>query len=185
MKLLQRIKSRIRLFFLVDVVLFWERRSLFGKILLAMGVYVLLHLLLFGLFVGGVMLVNSITFDLELSQSTDQIAQIEILHVGEDDVHNDNRFDNITVYAVLEEQQWEQFLSELDNVPCRGTAYDAPRHIYGAAIRITYHDGNFDLLSSTGFFYSSDVKYPYRARTLDSDKLLELITTYGYQKPTP
>ena len=184
MKLLKWIKSKIRLFFLVDCALFWERRSLFGKIVLAMCVYVLLHLLLFGLFFGGVMLLGSFTFDLELSQSTEHIAQIEIIHVGWDDVYNDEHFDNITVCTVLEEPQWDTFLAELDNITCRGTGFDAPKHIFGPTIRITYRDGTFDLLSSTGFFFSSDTDYPYRARTLDYDELLELISTYGYHAPT-
>lgn len=183
MNLWKRIKMRIYVFFRVQLPLFIDERSLFTKILLAIGTYLLIYLFLFGLFFGGAMLVSSIQFDLELSHSTEQIARIEIIHVGDDGDSDDREFRNITVCAVLEEAQWKTFLAELHEVTCRGTAYEAKSHIFGATVRITYQDGTFDLLSSSGFFFSSDVKSPYRARTLDSDELLELLTAYGYYKP--
>lgn len=181
--MLKKIWLKIRLFFHVNVSLYIDEH-LWAKILLAVGGCISLYLLLLGIFVGGVALLGSITFDLELSQSTDQIAQIEIIYVDEDDNYSDNEFKNTTVCTVIDREQWDEFLSDLDNVTCRGIGYDAPCLVSGPTIRIIYQDGSFDLLSSRGFFQSSNEKHPYVARTLDTDELLELLTAYGYIKPT-
>lgn len=185
MKLFQRIKSRIRLFFLVDVVLFLERRSLFSKILMAAGVSVLLHLLAFGFFFGGVMLLGSFTYDLELLHSDAEISQIEIIYVSQNHLQDDASFEDAAVCVSLEAHQWDAFLSDLHEITCRPTGFDATPHIQGAVIRIIYANGDYELLAGYGIYQWKNGEEALLRRRLDDEELLQLLNAYGYQQPEP
>lgn len=175
-------RADIPCFFKITIPMFLDECSIGTKILLAIiGGVIGFGILLF-LYLGAVMLIGSKTYPLELLHDQDQITQVEILHVG-DDIHYGTEFTNVTVCAVLTKDQWTNLLCDLNDIPCYSTGHDSSPHIYGPAIRISYQNGDYEILSGHGFFQSSGDQYPWVNRLFPSEELVELLTSYGYQDP--
>lgn len=180
----RNIWREIQLFFTVDVA-FYIKEHLWVKILLALMCGLLIYLILFGLYFGAIALLGNMTFDMEFLHSTDQILQIEILYVGEDDNDNPAELDNITVCVTIPAAQRDAFLSDLAAVTCRPTGFDSTPRIYGGAIRITYKNGDYEIFADYGILQQEQGEKSLFMRRLDEDELLQLLTAYGYQEPTP
>ena len=85
MSLFHRIRARIHTFFHVDIPMFWDNRSLFGKISLVCFGTILAQFLLLGVVIGFSMLMSALNSNktYKLQHPVEQIKSIEIVYIDD------------------------------------------------------------------------------------------------------
>ena len=115
------------------------------------------------------------------SQSTDQIASIDIV---EGMTANDARrgdFSNIVVLASIPEEEWNQFLTEFSSVKRHSHIGDPLQGLGGRIFRITYNDGGIELVGRlTGYYYrwNEDGIGKFKPTYFDEEQFEHLIEKY-------
>lgn len=195
MKLLRRMEAQIRVFFRVDLPMFWHNRSLFGKISLGCFGTILAQLLLVGLVFGFAFLMTKLNSNqtYEILYPAEQINSIEILHVDTSlslYKYPMEEFPEIvrqhTVSSIfLDKAAIPACMDELHGLSAGRWWNDPSPYIEGGTLLITYANGSFELICANGTFYydagSSD--YDYTWYFFDHDEFLIFLERYGYQSP--
>lgn len=118
-----------------------------------------------------------------LKQDVDRIATIEIVEIDNYKIIDTKSFHLITSCATIAPEDREAFLSDFYDLTCRESMRPPEEYVEGVAIRFTYQDGAFELVSATpGFYYSADQQSSYTAYYLDYDAFNEFISRYYTQE---
>lgn len=108
-----------------------------------------------------------------------EIVELDFIgaeHAGYDAPYSD---DKVTVIRVIEEQEKEAFLSEFKKVKSYKPVVGEPIfHLQGTAIRITYSNGDFDLITDFGVGRMWGDELRIETTTFDSDEFNALINKY-------
>ena len=136
-----------------------------------------------GLYLGIILLLGSIPTDYDYLHPAEQISQIEILYIEESD--DSGQFEDAVVCVTLSEDQHASFLSDLYELKWYNYANDPPFVTVGACIRITYENGDYEILSAMGTYFSTNSDGDFTSRHLDPEELIPMLIAYGYQDPTP
>ena len=144
---------------------------------------VLLVVVFGGLYIGIILLLGSIPVEYEYLHPAEQISKIEILYIENSD--DTGQFDDAIVCVTLSEDQHTTFLSDLYELKWYNYGNYPPFVTEGACIRITYANGDYEILSAMGTYFSTDSDGDFTSRHLDHEELIPMLTAYGYQAPTP
>ena len=96
------------------------------------------------------------------SQPQEEITGIEIVEIKDYRIINKGYYEEIVTKKVLAPTEFDLFLSEFDRLYCREYLNVSPQVVEGAAIRVIYQDGAFDIVSIySGFCCSADKEWSY------------------------
>ena len=102
-----------------------------------------------------------------LKYSSDQICAIEI-------VSADSSL-NYTVLKVLSETEKNSFIQQLETIAYRQYFIGDPKSISGIALKITYREGDYEMISSSWAEYVKDGDVFYIRRNCDDEAFNELV----------
>jgi len=167
----QRLKTKLYVFFKVDLPLFMEGRSLFTKISLGCLGVVLAQIILGVLFIAAVL--GFVTFmswlnsnkTYKLLYPVEEIAAIQIVQIDDSISIYGNRLEEIpemldqrtTVIASLEDTQITACTQDLFALPASRWWNDPMPYIEGGTLLITYRNGSREWICARGSFYYDTV----------------------------
>ena len=195
MKLLRRIKAGIYTFFRVDVPMFWNGRSLFGKISLGCFGAILVQFLIFAVVFCFAILMSRLNSNksYEILYPVEQIKSIEIIHVdGSLSLYNyplDEIAEIVRQHTIssipLDDAAVAACTDDLFALSASKWWNDPSPCIKGGTLLITYENGSFELICAYGtFYYDADSSethltwYYFNRKEFDS-----FLQKYGYQPP--
>ena len=199
MKGFRRFKTKLYIFFKVDLPLFLEGRSLFTKISLFLLAAVLSQLLIIAVgcaaILGFCWVMSLVVQDepYELMLPAEEIVSIEVIHVSKDVGQGDYPLDEIPsvlddytiVLHTLEPSEITACLEDLSAMPASRLWHPARPYVWKGALRITYANGSVEWISEHGAFSydasKDDVDLgPYY---FDKEVFAPFLEKYGYQPP--
>ena len=195
MKLFQRIKLHLSLFFDVTIPSFWDKCSLFTKISLGCFGFILLHLICILCYIGFFILMsvlnNNKTY--ELLYPAEEITSIEIIMVDDDvglyyfPVNEISEIlDQRTIPVCnLEDTQIPACIEDLQQLSASKWWNDPTPHITDGTLLVTYQNGSREWISAHGTFYcdassGEDSMTPY---FFDNEEFDTFLISYGYIPP--
>ena len=115
-----------------------------------------------------------------LSQSENTIEKIEIVSIEDSRIVSSGSFDRIVTISAIDENQYDDFLSEFYCLGCKDLFGPSQEVIEGDAIRFTYSDGSFELVTAeSGFYYSADKEWSCPAYVFNYDEFHEFVYLWG------
>lgn len=160
---------------------FMSRLSLGKQIAVAIAVMILGPILLGCLYIGAIFLLSSIPVEYAYLHPADQIQHIEIIYITVSD--DTAQFQDAHVCVTISEEHQAAFLSDMYELTWYNYGNDPPFPVGGACIRITYQNGDIEILSSVGTYYATDTETNFTSRHLDDEELIPMLIAYGYQEP--
>lgn len=195
----QRLKSKLYVFFKVELPLFFEERSLFTKISLGCLGVVLAQIMLAALFIAAVLgfatfmswLNSNKTY--ELLYPVEQIKSIEIVYVDDSVLLYNHPLDEIpeivrqkTISVIsLENTAIAECTDDLFALSASRWWNDPSPAIEGGTLLITYKDGSFELICAHGTFYyeASSAEHDLTWYFFNDEEFDSFLQKYGYQPP--
>ena len=116
----------------------------------------------------------------KLERGASSIASIEIVYVS----RNDTRDLQVTTFCALERKDWNNFLDDLQRLPCWSYWNDPPQSVRDEAIQIRYKDGMVELIStySSGIFTSDYESLDYNWYYFDAEQFLAFWKQYNSEQ---
>lgn len=113
-----------------------------------------------------------------LSQDYKDIVRIEIVEIDNYRIVSKGYFDMIKSVVTLNAADYDSFLSEFHDVPCQKSLGPSQECIEGRAVRFTYSDGAFELISAeSGFYCSANRDWSYPAYYFDYNQFNSFISS--------
>ena len=187
MKLFQRMKLNLSLFFDVTIPSFWDKCSLFTKISLGCFGFILLHIIWVFCLIGFALLMTALNSNktYELLYPAEEITCIEIIYVDDNNTFSEILDQSIVPVCNLEDTQIPACIEDLQQLSAKKWWNDPSPDIIEGTLRITYQNGSRECICAHGTFYydASSGKDSTTWYYFDKEEFDAFLISYGYIPP--